>query len=82
MATAVIALLALAPAANAQSCRVVRQWHGPMPLRGGAADVLHTIAISPEWQAEHLGVAAFVEDPSAGAILQASSLDGCRTSGG
>lgn len=62
--------------------RVVRQWLGPLPLRGGAADVLRTIAIPPEWQAEHLGVAAFVEDPSAGAILQASSLEGCGTSGG
>lgn len=62
--------------------RVVRQWLGPLPLRAGAADILRTIAIPPEWQADHLGVAAFVEDPSAGAILQASSLEGCRIPGG
>jgi hypothetical protein len=62
--------------------RVVRQWLGPLPLREGAADIQRTIAIPPEWQADHLGVAAFVEDPTAGAILQASSLEGCRTSGG
>jgi hypothetical protein len=62
--------------------RVVRQWLGPLPLQRGAADVLRTIAIPPEWQADHLGVAAFVEDPSAGVVLQASSLEGCRTPGG
>jgi hypothetical protein len=62
--------------------RVVRQWLGPLPLREGAADIQRTIAIPSDWQADHLGVAAFVEDPSAGAILQASSLQGCRTSGG
>lgn len=62
--------------------RVVRQWLGPLPLHAGAADVLRTIAIPSEWQAEHIGVAAFVEDPSAGAILQAGSLEGCGTSGG
>ena len=62
--------------------RVVRQWLGPLSLQGGAVDVLRTIAIPPEWQTEHLGVAAFVENPSAGVILQASSLEGCRTSGG
>lgn len=61
--------------------RVVRQWLGPLPLHGGAADVLRTIAIPPEWQPDHLGVAAFVEDPSAGVILQASSLQSCGTPG-
>lgn len=61
---------------------VVRQWLGPLALRAGVADIQRTIAIPSDWKDDHLGVAAFVEDPSAGRILQASSLEGCGTSGG
>jgi hypothetical protein len=58
--------------------RVVRLLLGPLALPGGTADVRRTVVIPSDWQADYHGVAAFVEDPVVGAILQATSLGLCR----
>jgi hypothetical protein len=55
---------------------VVREWFGPIAV-DGAAEFRKTLALQREWKAQDLGVAAFVQDPARGEVLQASALANC-----
>jgi hypothetical protein len=57
---------------------VVREWLGPIELRGGKASYASTVALDPQWKTADLGVAAFVQDFASGQILQAVALPLCR----
>ncbi len=57
---------------------VVREWFGPLDVNG-AAEFRKTLAPEREWKAQDLGVAAFVQDPARGELLQASALANCST---
>jgi hypothetical protein len=51
---------------------VVRDIAGPVP-----GSFNHAFAIDPKWKRDHLGVAAFVQEPRSGEILQALALPVC-----
>lgn len=59
--------------------RVVRFWSTAVPLgkADGTAVWRQTVNIPAEWQRKELGVAAFVQDPKAGEVLQAVAMPGC-----
>jgi hypothetical protein len=50
---------------------VVREWIGPIPLKGGSAELQRNVTPGPGWNRGELGVAAFVEDLQTGRVLQA-----------
>ena len=62
-----------------QHDRVVRFWSMALPLgsAGGSALWRQTLKIPADWQRKHLGVAAFVQDPQGGDVLQALAMPGC-----
>lgn len=64
--------------ATLQHDYVVRQWKGPIRLDGKTA-VADIFAIPPSRDGKHpdLGVAAFVQDPKTGEVLQALALPAC-----
>jgi hypothetical protein len=55
---------------------VVREWFGPLDVRG-AAEFRKTLALEREWKPQDLGLAAFVQDPARGEVLQATALANC-----
>jgi hypothetical protein len=55
---------------------VVREWFGPLDVNG-QAEFRKTLALQREWKAQDLGVAAFVQDPARGEVLQATALANC-----
>jgi hypothetical protein len=57
---------------------VVREWLGPIELRGGKASYASTVALDLQWKTADLGVAAFVQDFGSGQMLQAVALPLCR----
>jgi hypothetical protein len=62
--------------------RVVREWLGPVPFAGGVArirrDVMLAADASDTAPPGRFGVAAFVEDPATGDVLQAADLPACH----
>ncbi|MEO8410732.1 MAG: DUF1223 domain-containing protein [Propionivibrio sp.] len=58
---------------------VVRYWSAPVALNAqtGRAEWRQTLPLPADWKRENLGVAALVEDPQAGEILQAVALPAC-----
>lgn len=56
---------------------VVREWIGPLELNGGKAEFARTLTLDRGWIAQNLGVAAFVQDPASGEVLQATALPLC-----
>jgi len=64
--------------ATLQHDYVVRQWQGPIRLDGKTAVTqLFTPAAGHDGKRPDLGVAAFVQDPRTGAVLQALALPAC-----
>ncbi|MEC5216677.1 hypothetical protein RCH09_001630 [Actimicrobium sp. GrIS 1.19] len=55
---------------------VVREWLGPIDLKGGSAGLMRTLNLPTSSQAKNLGVAAFVQSDS-GEVLQALALPTC-----
>jgi hypothetical protein len=55
---------------------VVREWFGPLNVNS-RAEFTKTLAFQREWKAQDLGVAAVVEDPARGELLQATALANC-----
>ena len=55
---------------------VVREWIGPIEV-SGAAELRRTLTLERDWQARHLGVAAFVQDLASREVLQATALANC-----
>lgn len=54
---------------------VVRVWFGPFQVGGdGRIDLTRQAALGKEWNLNHLGVAAFVQDAGSGDVLQAVSV--------
>jgi hypothetical protein len=58
--------------------RVVRRWVGPIGLQGGSAEYDTVIPLAHDWNAKHLGVAAFVQDLATRGSLQATALGVCE----
>lgn len=57
---------------------VVREWLGPFSVGASAPLALQqSISAKPDWRANQMGVAAFVQDPASGEILQALQLPFC-----
>lgn len=57
---------------------VVRLWLGPLPVgAGGRIDHRHTFAPRDGIDFARAGVAAFVQDPDSGEVLQAVAMPGC-----
>lgn len=65
--------------ARLQHQRVVRYWSTAIALRAPDAQTVwrETLKLPPGWQREKLGLAAFVQDPQAGEVLQAIAMTGC-----
>ncbi|WP_313953211.1 DUF1223 domain-containing protein [Accumulibacter sp.] len=59
--------------------RVVRFWSPTIPLNAATGQTVwqQTLKLPADWQRDQLGVAAFVQDPQAGDVLQAVSIPGC-----
>lgn len=55
---------------------VVRDWFGPLEVRG-SAQFTRTLALQRDWKPADLGVAAFVQDGAGREVLQASALANC-----
>ncbi|WP_291990485.1 thioredoxin family protein [Candidatus Accumulibacter sp. ACC007] len=62
-----------------QHDRVVRFWSIAFPLGNADGSALwrQTLKIPADWQRKQLGVAAFVQDPQGGEVLQALAMPGC-----
>ena len=56
---------------------VVREWIGPLELDGGAAEYRKTLALDRAWNQKNLGIAAIIQDPGSGEVLQATALPFC-----
>jgi hypothetical protein len=56
---------------------VVREWIGPIPFAGGAAEYRKTVMIDRAWNPKNLGVAAFVQDFATQEVFQATALSLC-----
>jgi hypothetical protein len=57
---------------------VVRELIGPVSFSGkGGAGIRQTLGLKPEWKRGDLGIAAFVQDPGTGEVLQAVTLGPC-----
>ncbi len=54
---------------------VVRRWFGPLDP---ALPFRRVVPLEPDWNAQRLGVAAFVQDDASGEILQATALGVCH----
>ena len=54
---------------------VVREWRGP--LRIGAAPLMQTMPLKPEWQSAKTGVVAFLQNALSGEVVQALHLKMC-----
>jgi hypothetical protein len=50
---------------------VVRQWLGPVRFTGRAAHLERDLRLPAAWNRSHLELAAFVQDPATGRVLQA-----------
>ncbi len=50
---------------------VVRQWLGPVRFTGAAAHLERGLRLPAAWNRSHLELAAFVQDPATGRVLQA-----------
>lgn len=62
--------------------RVVRAWLGPYPVDDKTTTPWPLkIPLQPEWKAQDLGVAAFVQSSSSGEVLQALALGLCDNRG-
>jgi hypothetical protein len=59
---------------------VVREWIGPIPLIGGAAQVRREIALPAAWNRARLELVAFVQDERSGSVLQALGAQACAGS--
>lgn len=59
--------------------RVVRFWSPPVTVNASSGQTLwrQTLRLPGNWQRGNLGVAAFVQDPHAGEVLQAVAMPGC-----
>lgn len=55
---------------------VVREWLGPFPAH---EPFTRKLVLQPGWKTEKMGVAAFVQNPSSGEVLQALALKICGT---
>ena len=55
---------------------VVREWIGPIEV-AGRAELRRTLALETDWKTGDLGVAAFVQDPAAREVMQATALPLC-----
>lgn len=55
---------------------VAREWFGPIDV-DGAAEFRKTLAPERDWKPKDLGLAAFVQDPARGELLQATALANC-----
>jgi hypothetical protein len=55
---------------------VVREWLGPSPANQPFS---RKLPLQPGWKAEKMGVAAFVQNPGSGEVLQALALKLCGT---
>jgi hypothetical protein len=57
---------------------VVREFAGPLPFdASGKLELRHAFALKPDWKANDIGVAAFVQNRESGEILQAVQLPLC-----
>ena len=57
---------------------VVRQWHGPLPVGvDGRIALSHGFASRDGIDFARAGVAAFIQDPDSGEVLQAVAVPGC-----
>jgi hypothetical protein len=59
---------------------VVRQWIGPVALKGGHADFRQAVTLRAGWNSAQLGVAGFVQDSRTGQVLQAVGAVQCLRS--
>jgi len=57
--------------------RVVRAWIGPVEVGRDATKFTTNLPIDSSWKAKDLGVAAFIQEPGTGEVLQAASLAAC-----
>ena len=57
--------------ATLEQDHVVRQWIGPVELRGGAASLQRDIALPAAWNRTKLDIVAFVQNEQSGNVLQA-----------
>lgn len=51
---------------------VVRQWLGPVRFTGASAQLERDLRLPGAWNRSHLALAAFVQDPETGRVLQAA----------
>jgi hypothetical protein len=58
---------------------VVRYWSAPVVLdaQSGRAEWRQTVKLPADWKRANLGIAAMVQDATAGEVLQAVSMPGC-----
>lgn len=57
--------------------QVVRTWIGPIPLVAGKLALQKEVSLASDWQLANIGVAAFVQSPNSGAVVQALGARGC-----
>ena len=57
---------------------VVRKWYGPLAMDGAGPIIWQQIVHpAPDWVTSGIGIAAFIQDPETGEILQAMRLAWC-----